>query len=100
MGGREHSEGYSFSGSVCASQLMEAPCALIKKENQIFLIYKEIQTGAIAKSYMTIGQEEQEQEKNKMKRRKRRSRKRNQKMRISYFCVRIQRAGEGTRRSG
>ncbi len=26
-----------------------------KKENQIFLIYKEIQSGAVAKSYMTEG---------------------------------------------
>ncbi len=26
-----------------------------KKENQIFLIYKEIQNGALAKSYMTNG---------------------------------------------
>ncbi len=26
-----------------------------KKENQIFLIYKEIQGGAVAKSYMTNG---------------------------------------------
>jgi hypothetical protein len=26
-----------------------------KKENQIFLIYKEIQNGAVAKSYMTKG---------------------------------------------
>jgi hypothetical protein len=26
-----------------------------KKENQIFLIYKEIQKGAVAKSYMTNG---------------------------------------------
>ncbi len=26
-----------------------------KKENQIFLIYKEIQSGAVAKSYMTDG---------------------------------------------
>ncbi len=26
-----------------------------KKENQIFLIFKEIQTGAVAKSYMTNG---------------------------------------------
>jgi hypothetical protein len=25
------------------------------KENQIFLIYKEIQSGAVAKSYMTYG---------------------------------------------
>jgi hypothetical protein len=28
---------------------------LIKKENQIFLIYKEIQMGAVAESYMTNG---------------------------------------------
>jgi hypothetical protein len=28
---------------------------LIKKENKIFLIYKEIQTGAVAKSYMRKG---------------------------------------------
>jgi hypothetical protein len=26
-----------------------------KKENQIFLVYKEIQNGAVAKSYMTNG---------------------------------------------
>ncbi len=26
-----------------------------KKENKIFLIYKEIQKGAVAKSYMTNG---------------------------------------------
>ncbi len=26
-----------------------------KKENQIFLIYKEIQNGAVAKSYITNG---------------------------------------------
>jgi hypothetical protein len=29
--------------------------ALVKKENQIFLIYKEIQNGAFAKSYMRKG---------------------------------------------
>jgi hypothetical protein len=29
--------------------------ALIKKENQFFLMYKEIQNGAVAKSYMTDG---------------------------------------------
>ncbi len=29
--------------------------ALIKKENQIFLIYKEIQSEAVAKSYMRKG---------------------------------------------
>jgi hypothetical protein len=28
---------------------------LIKKENKIFLLYKEIQSGAVAKSYMTNG---------------------------------------------
>jgi hypothetical protein len=28
---------------------------LIKKENKIFLIYKEIQKGAVAKSYTTNG---------------------------------------------
>jgi hypothetical protein len=28
---------------------------LIKKEDQIFLLYKEIQNGAVAKSYMTNG---------------------------------------------
>jgi hypothetical protein len=30
-------------------------CTLIKKENQIFLIYEEIQIGAVAKSYITNG---------------------------------------------
>ncbi len=30
-------------------------CTLTKKENQIFLIYKEIQSGAVAKSYMRKG---------------------------------------------
>jgi hypothetical protein len=29
--------------------------ALIKKEKEKFLIYKEIQKGAVAKSYMTNG---------------------------------------------
>ncbi len=28
---------------------------MLKKENQIFLIYKEILNGAVAKSYMTNG---------------------------------------------
>jgi hypothetical protein len=31
------------------------PTALKKKENQIFLKYKEIQNGAVAKSYMRKG---------------------------------------------
>jgi hypothetical protein len=43
---------------VCVSADGSYPCT-DKKENQIFLIYKEIQTGAIAKSYMTIGQEKE-----------------------------------------
>ncbi len=30
-------------------------CTRIKKENQIFLIYKEIQSGAVAKSYLRKG---------------------------------------------
>ncbi len=31
------------------------PCTDKKKENQVFLIYKEIQNGAVAKSYMRRG---------------------------------------------
>jgi hypothetical protein len=30
-------------------------CCTDKKENKIFLIYKEIQSGAVAKSYMRKG---------------------------------------------
>jgi hypothetical protein len=30
-------------------------CTLIRKENKIVLIHKEIQKGAVAKSYMTNG---------------------------------------------
>jgi hypothetical protein len=30
-------------------------CALIKEENKIFLIYKEIQSGAVVKSFMRKG---------------------------------------------
>jgi hypothetical protein len=36
-------------------KFQETEDALIKKENQTFLIYKEIQSGAVAKSYMTNG---------------------------------------------
>jgi hypothetical protein len=36
-------------------RLERRPATLIKKENQIFLIYKEIQNGAVAKSYMRKG---------------------------------------------
>jgi hypothetical protein len=32
-----------------------AACYTDKKENQIFLIYREIQSGAVAKSYMRKG---------------------------------------------
>jgi hypothetical protein len=37
------------------SHLFPNVSALIKKEKQIFLIYKEIQNGAVAKSYKTNG---------------------------------------------
>jgi hypothetical protein len=36
---------FSFSGHHCTD----------KKENKIFLIYKEIQKGSVAESYMTNG---------------------------------------------
>jgi hypothetical protein len=36
---------YNFKGGNCTD----------KKENQIFLIYREIQSGAVAKSYMRNG---------------------------------------------
>jgi hypothetical protein len=32
-----------------------ATCRTDKKENKTFLTYKEIQKGAVARSYMTIG---------------------------------------------
>ncbi len=35
-------------------KLIESVCT-DKKENQIFLMYKEIQNGSVAKSYMTNG---------------------------------------------
>ncbi len=35
--------------------ILQYVVTLIKKENQIFLIYKEIQSGAVAKSYMRKG---------------------------------------------
>ncbi len=37
------------------SNLVEMFSYSDKKENRIFLIYKEIQNGAVAKSYMTNG---------------------------------------------
>jgi hypothetical protein len=33
-------------------RIKELDTALIKKENKIFLIYREIQSGAVAKSFM------------------------------------------------
>ncbi len=49
-----------FSSSPQLSFVTPVPCGrprrhTDKKENQIFLIYKEIQNGAVAKSYMTNG---------------------------------------------
>ncbi len=41
----------SRNSTVCALQFKEIQITLIKKENQIFVIYKEIQSGAVAKSY-------------------------------------------------
>ncbi len=35
--------------------MVSVSCALIKKEKKIFLIYKEIQIGEVAKSYMRKG---------------------------------------------
>jgi hypothetical protein len=43
-----------LSLSVDVSRNSEAPCT-DKKANKIFLIYKEIQSGAVAKSYMRKG---------------------------------------------
>jgi hypothetical protein len=38
-----------------SSKQCQKDITLIKKENQILFIYKEIQSGAVAKSYMTNG---------------------------------------------
>jgi hypothetical protein len=38
-----------------ASSFLEVTVCTDKKENQIFLVYKEIQSGAVAKSYMRKG---------------------------------------------
>jgi hypothetical protein len=35
--------------------MIQQDCCTDKKENQIFLIYREIQSGAVAKSYMRKG---------------------------------------------
>jgi hypothetical protein len=42
-----------FRKVLSSSSSVEA--TLIKKENKILLIYKEIQNGVVAKSYMTNG---------------------------------------------
>jgi hypothetical protein len=39
----------------CCPERQHGYPKLIKKENKIFLIYMEIQNGAVAKSYMTNG---------------------------------------------
>ncbi len=44
----------AWSSSIDEDSLMIV-CTLIKKEDGIFLIYKEIQTGSVAKSYMRKG---------------------------------------------
>jgi hypothetical protein len=49
---------YPFQEGGCTVVYVQqtVPCRHTdKKENQIFLIYKEIQNGAVAKSYMTKG---------------------------------------------
>jgi hypothetical protein len=45
---------HSLNVELDLQSLFGAPCAE-KKENQIFLIYMEIQSGAVAKSYMRKG---------------------------------------------
>ncbi len=45
---------FDSSGLFSVMQKVEGGCT-DKKENQIFLIYKEIQSGAVAKSYMRKG---------------------------------------------
>ncbi len=52
--------GHCKHGLYCKSVLNNPKDAVLrkhtdKKENKIFLIYKEIQNGAVAKSYMTNG---------------------------------------------
>ncbi len=42
-------------GFVLTTEQLYYQTSLIKKENKIFLIYKEIQNGAVAKSYMRKG---------------------------------------------
>ncbi len=41
--------------SLCVNEPEKTSVYTDKKENQIFLTYKEIQNGAVAKSYMTNG---------------------------------------------
>jgi hypothetical protein len=54
--GESHTENnISFLGLKGSLSYVCKLCTLIKKVNQIFLIYKEIQSGAAAKSYMRKG---------------------------------------------
>ncbi len=54
--GRAHSVVSQLGCSCLPAQKREfGDATLIKKENQIFLMYKEIQSGAVAKSYMRKG---------------------------------------------
>ncbi len=51
MGGGGVTSGFGFGKKTVEKQISYTD----QKENQIFLIYKEIQTGAVAKSYKTNG---------------------------------------------
>ncbi len=48
-------EGYIYALPIRFQLIFPALLYTDKKENQIFLIYKEIQSGAVAKSYMSKG---------------------------------------------
>jgi hypothetical protein len=57
-GWEQTTEEYTSQGKICVFRegfRRDAFSTLIKKKNQIFLIYKEIQNGAVAKSYMRNG---------------------------------------------
>ena len=48
-------DGFQPPGRLPKKELENTSMYTDKKENQIFLIHKEIQNGAVAKSYMTNG---------------------------------------------
>jgi hypothetical protein len=53
-----HADKYFLHSWIFLRKPFEIPSSLLyidEKENQIFLIYKEIQSGAFKKSYMTNG---------------------------------------------